>query len=135
MGIKLDNFNVYGRIFYPNGTAFSSRPWHQSTYNWTQADSFYYKLNKWNAFVVWQGNQAGNWDVYGQHFLSKWNGFSAMNLAVNQVIASDQMYTLCCGLKMGVSSVTWQGRSNWKLWLSMGVFFHKMEQPLQMNSV
>ena len=68
-GYQAGTSDIYGRVFFPNGTALGSE---FSINQITHAVSIRLQsvagLTNGNVFVAWEGDQAGNYDIYGRVF-------------------------------------------------------------------
>ena len=120
-GQQTGNGNIYGRVFFSNGTALSDEfGINQNTTN-NQASSSTAGLINGNIFVAWDGNQAGDYNIYGRLFSP--NGTALTDeFGINQNTTNDQLYPFVTSLTNGNIFVTW-GALKLGILTSMGDFF------------
>jgi len=107
-GSQTGNQDIYGRLFFPNGTTLSNEfDINQDTTS-DQYTPFVTSLTNGNAFVVWTGVQNGYSDIYGRIFYT--NGTVLSNeFGINQVTASAQQYPSVASLTNSNIFAAWQG--------------------------
>ncbi|HCC25112.1 MAG TPA: hypothetical protein DEP85_06365, partial [Holosporales bacterium] len=108
-GDQTGNTDVYGRLFFANGTALSN----EISIN-TVTASFHdlpsiTGLSNGNAFVAWYGEQTGNPDIYGRVFSATGTALTS-EFSINTVTASEQYDPSVAGLTNGDAFTVWEGR-------------------------
>ena len=107
-GNQAGSYDIYGRVFLPNGTALGSEfSINQITTNDQQYPSVA-GLTNGNVFVAWDGNQAGNLDIYGRVFLPNGTALGS-EFSINQITTNDQYNPSVAGLTNGNVFVAWEG--------------------------
>lgn len=107
-GNQAGNYDIYGRIFFSNGTAFSDEfPINQNTTSQQTAPSIAILPNG-NLIVVWEGNQTGNYDIYGR-VLSPDRTPISEEFLVNENTTADQRYPSIAITAEGDVFITWYG--------------------------
>ena len=108
MAIKLAADDIYGRVFLPNGTALGSEfSINQITTN-NQYNPSVAGLINGNVFVAWDGDQAGNSDIYGRVFLPNGTALGS-EFSINQITTNNQYSPSVAGLTNGNVFVAWYG--------------------------
>ena len=88
-GEQTGTWDIYGRIFFPNGTAVTNEfRINQVTVGWQTFPSLAVSPNG-NAFITWQTEQTGNYDIFGRIFFPDGTAFTNEFVA-NQVTTGDQ---------------------------------------------
>jgi hypothetical protein len=107
-GYQTGDYDIYGRMMAPNGTALSS----EFRINQDRTEMQVYPrvaaLSNDNAFVVWHGDQTGTNDIYGRVMAP--NGTALTNeVVINQNTTWSQWYPSVTALNNGNAFVSWWG--------------------------
>ncbi|EKE08878.1 MAG: hypothetical protein ACD_16C00240G0002 [uncultured bacterium] len=108
-GAQAINDDIYGRLFFPNGTALPNGEFRINQN--TTANHFFPSiagLANGNAFVAWHGDQTGDFDVYARLFAANGTGFPS-EFRINTVTSGQQTNPSVAGLQNGNAFVAWQG--------------------------
>jgi len=108
VGNQTGDWDTYGRLFSPNGTAISN----DFTINQiTTLDQYYptiASLTNGNTFVTWEGTQTGTYDIYGRIFSP--NGTALSNeFSINQITALAQINPFITAFNNSTAFVVWYG--------------------------
>ena len=107
-GYQTGNYDIYGRIFSPSGSALTGELSINQVTTGDQYDPSVAALPNGNAFITWRGNQAGDYDILGRLFFP--NGTSLTNeFAINQVTTGGQYDPSVAALFNGNTFVVWRG--------------------------
>jgi len=107
-GTQTGNYDIYGRVFFANGTALSNEFGINKNITYNQHKPSVAGLMDGNAFVAWQGDQVGNNDIYGCVFFA--NGTVLSNeFGINQNTTSYHYKPSVAGLMDGNAFVVWAG--------------------------
>jgi len=109
VGLQTGNFDIYGRILLPDGTALSNEfRINQVTTTLYQNYPSVASLTNGNVFVAWHGARAGTYDTYGRILLP--NGTALSNeFRINQVTTYNQDFPSVASLMDGNVFVAWGG--------------------------
>jgi len=109
VGNQAGNYDIYGRLFFPNGTPLSDEFGINQITASSQNGPSVTSLTNGNAFVAWIGDQFGGLgDIYGRVFSA--NGTALSNeFGINQVTTSYQDSPSVASLTGGNVFVAWQG--------------------------
>src|SRR3990167_5082809 len=107
-GDQTGNGDIYGRIFFPNGTPLTNEFGINQVISSRQQFPIVAGLQNGNAFVVWFGDQTGNPDIYGRIFSATGTALTS-EFSINQVIAGSQFAPSVAALTGGNAFVTWCG--------------------------
>ena len=81
--------DIYGRVFFPNGTALGSEfIINQITTNDQQYPSVS-GLTNGNVFVAWEDHRSGTYDIYGRVFFPNGTALGS-EFIINQITTNDQ---------------------------------------------
>jgi len=110
-GDQTGDYDIYGRVFSANGAALSNEfGINQITTGIQQTSpvaSSVAGLTNGSAFVVWYGDQTGDYDIYGRLFSA--NGAPLGNeFSINQNATSAQRNPSVAGLTNGDAFVAWE---------------------------
>jgi hypothetical protein len=107
-GDQTEDWDIYGRVFAPNGMPLSSEFTLNRVTCGFQAYPALAALGNGNAFVVWSGNQAGGYfDIYGRVFAPNGTALSD-EFTLNQNTISHQINPALAALSDGNAFVVWQ---------------------------
>ena len=126
---QADDYDIYGRVFFPNGTAPGSDfIINQITTNY-QYNPSVSGLTNGNVFVAWEDYRAGNSDpdIYGRIFFPNGTALGS-DFIINQITTNDQFCPSVSGLINGNVFVAWQD-FDLATMISMGESFFLMELP------
>jgi len=105
-GTQTGNLDVYGRVLFANGTALSNEFSVNQNTTGNQFDYSVASLTNGNVFVAWQGDQAGDSDIYGRIFSA--DGVALSNeFGINQAIFNPQIFPSVASLTNGNAFVAW----------------------------
>ncbi|MGL5784279.1 MAG: hypothetical protein ACRCYZ_02230, partial [Alphaproteobacteria bacterium] len=107
-GTQTGNLDLYGRVMFPNGTAFSNEFTINQIVAGDQTKSSVAALGNDKILVVWQGDQAGNLDIYGR-FFSESGAVLSNQLKINQVTDGNQANASVTALSDGNAFIVWDG--------------------------
>jgi len=106
-GDQTGDLDIYGRVFFPNGTALSNEFGINQNTTYYQGSSSVTSLGNGNVFVAWDGTQTGDSDIYGRVFFP--NGTALSNeFGINQNTTSNQYAPSVASLTDGNVFVAWQ---------------------------
>ncbi|MGL4427059.1 MAG: hypothetical protein ACRCUQ_04825 [Alphaproteobacteria bacterium] len=107
-GVRAGTYDIYGRVLAPNGTALTNDFTINQITTGSQESPAVAALSNGNAFVVWQGYQTGNYDIYGRVLAP--NGTVLTNdFTINQNRTGTQFTPSVTALSNGNALVTWAG--------------------------
>lgn len=107
-GDQQGNDDIYGRLYFPNGTALSDKFFINQNRTGLQSHPSVETLTNGDAFVTWDGDQTGNKNSYGRIFSS--NGTAIANefiIPPNNI--GDQTHPTIAPLYNGNAFVAWNG--------------------------
>lgn len=107
-GDQEGNDDIYGRLYLPNGTAISDTFFINQNRTGLQSHPSVETLTNGNAFVAWDGDQAGNSNSYGRIFSS--NGSAITNeFPISPYNIGTQTHPVIAPLSNGSAFVAWNG--------------------------
>jgi hypothetical protein len=108
VGDQAGDYDIYGGVVAPNGTALSDEFLINQNTTEIQCGPSVAALNNGNVFVTWAGDQAGLPNIYGCVFSPNGTAFTN-ELLINQNTTGSQSYPSVAILSNGNALVTWYG--------------------------
>lgn len=107
-GDQQGNDDIYGRLYFPNGTVLSDTFLINQNRTGVQSHPSVETLMNGNVFVAWDGDQAGNSSSYGRIFSS--NGSAITNeFVISPNNIGTQTHPVIAPLSNGKAFVAWNG--------------------------
>jgi len=109
LGSQSGNYDVYGRIFNPNGTAITDEFTINNNTQGDQAALSVAPLNDGNAIISWNVRQVGNNDVIYARIISSEGDYLTNDFQVNQNTSSYRSKSAIASLDNNNIFLTWFG--------------------------